>query len=68
MTSTKSSDEKQERLLNERRMIYEMIEASMELAAKKGEHSLEKGCNCIACVNKRKALLDNWPKKWKYRL
>ncbi len=63
-----NGDEKKERLLNERRMIYEMINASMELAEKKGDHPLERGCNCIACVNKRKALLDNGPKKWKYRL
>ncbi len=68
MKKTTGRDERQERLLNETRMIYEMIEASMELAVKKGEHPLERGCNCIVCVNKRKALLDNRPKEWKYRL
>ncbi len=68
MTSTISKEEKLERLLNERRMIYEMIGASMELAEKRGEHPLERGCNCIVCVNKRKALLNNDPKKWKYKL
>ncbi len=61
-------DERYERLLNERRMIYEMIGASMELAEKKGEHPLKRGCNCIVCVNKRKALMDDGPKEWKYRL
>ncbi len=63
-----NEDEKRERLLNERRMIYEMIEASMELSVKKGEHPLERGCGCVVCVNKRKALMDNGPKRWKYRL
>lgn len=61
-------DERQTELLNERRMIYEMIEASIELSVKKGKHPLERGCNCIMCVNKRKELLDDGPREWTYRL
>ena len=52
---------------SETSMIFEIIDASCELAARKGEHPLENGCNCIACVNKRKRLLDK-SKKWKFRL
>ena len=51
----------------EKTMIFEIIDASCELAARKGEHRLENGCNCIACVNKRKRLLDK-PKTWKFRI
>lgn len=51
-----------------RRLVYEMIQASIDLSVRKGEHPLEKGCNCIACVNKRKALLRGPEREWKYRL
>jgi hypothetical protein len=51
-----------------RKMIYEMIEASMALAVQKGSHPLTDGCNCIVCVNKRKDLLRGPKKEWKYRL
>jgi len=52
----------------ERLMIYEMINLSSEIAVRKGMHPLEKGCNCISCVNKRKRLLNNTDKNWKFRL
>ncbi|MBW2220205.1 MAG: hypothetical protein JRF40_12040 [Deltaproteobacteria bacterium] len=52
----------------ERLMIYEAINASSELAAKKGTHPLEKGCNCISCINKRKQLLNKTLRNWKFRL
>lgn len=50
------------------RMIKEMIDASIELSVKKGPHPLTKGCNCIACVNKRKAIMFKQDKEWKYTL
>ncbi len=53
---------------SDRMIIYEMIDASCELAAKKGKHPLETGCNCISCVNKRKRLLDKSEKNWKFKL
>ncbi|MGD9163033.1 MAG: hypothetical protein PVG39_31800 [Desulfobacteraceae bacterium] len=37
----------------------EMIDASLELAEKKGPHPLEPGCNCIVCINKRKGIIDD---------
>ena len=52
----------------ERMMIFEMIDASFELAAKKGTHPLERGCNCIVCVNKRKRLFEKTEKSWKFRI
>ena len=52
----------------EQLMIFEMIDASCELAAKKGRHLLEKGCPCIACVNKRKRLLEKPEKNWRFRI
>ncbi len=52
----------------ERTLIFEMIDASCELARKKGKHPLEKGCNCISCVNKRKRLLQDVNREWKYTL
>ncbi len=53
---------------SERMIIFEMIDASFELSRKKGPHPLEKGCNCIACVNKRKRLLEKPARNWKYRI
>ena len=53
---------------SERMMIFEMIDASFELAEKKGAHPLEKGCNCIVCVNKRKRLIEKPGKNWKFRM
>lgn len=51
-----------------RKLIVEMIEASMKLAAEKGEHPLTPGCSCIACVTQRKRILQGPPKPWRYRL
>jgi hypothetical protein len=53
---------------HDRQIIFEMIEASIEMAEKKGKHPLERGCNCIACVNKRKRQCQIFQKHWKYRL
>jgi len=36
----------------------EMIDASWELAEKRGPHPLRPGCNCIVCINKRKRIID----------
>jgi hypothetical protein len=52
---------------SERMAIFEMIDAACELAARKGAHPLQNDCNCIACVNKRKRLLEK-PKNWKFRI
>ncbi len=54
--------------LQSRRFIFQMIDASMQLALKKGAHSLENGCNCMACVNKRKALFTACQEPWKYKV
>lgn len=56
------------RLVVQRRMIYEMVEASMALSGKKGCHELEKSCSCILCVNKRKQILNGPSKEWKFVL
>ena len=47
--------------------IIEMIDASCELAAKKGAHPFQNDCYCIVCVNRRKRLLEK-PKNWKFRM
>ncbi|MFH1481846.1 MAG: hypothetical protein ABIG67_11295 [Pseudomonadota bacterium] len=52
----------------ERRMILEMIDASWDLAEQLGKHPVKKACNCIACVNKRKRLLDKQNKGWRFEL
>ena len=52
----------------EQLMIFEMIDASCELAAKKGRHPLEEACPCIACVNKRKRLLKEPEKNWRFKI
>lgn len=64
----KSRDKIEHEITAERKRIYEMIDASWDLAVKKGKHSLENGCSCIACVNKRKRLMQTPIKKWKFRL
>ena len=51
-----------------RRMIMEMIDASFELSEKLGQHPLTKGCNCIVCVNKRKAFLEKRSDSWRFTL
>ena len=55
-------------LIAQRRLIYEMVEASMAISAQKGFHKLEKGCGCIACVNKRKQILIGPLKEWEFIL
>ncbi len=52
----------------DRQIIFEMIDASIKLAVEKGKHPLERGCNCIACVNRRKRNLKSFQRQWKYRL
>ncbi len=49
-------------------MISEMMEASIKLSIKKGEHHIKKGCNCIVCVKTRKEQLRGIGPKWKYSL
>ena len=58
----------QKALKEERKMILEMINASWELAESLGKHPLKSGCNCIACVTKRKRLLEESEKEWKFKL
>ncbi|MCP4103272.1 MAG: hypothetical protein GY750_17900, partial [Lentisphaerae bacterium] len=55
---------------SEREKITEMIDAAMELSEQLGTHSLTAGCNCIACVNKRKELLNlkNSDQEWEFCL
>ena len=55
-------------LVAQRRMIYEMVEASMMLSREKGRHDLEKGCGCIHCVNQRKQIVNGPVKEWKFTL
>ncbi len=64
----KPKEKKIVRQEKDRQIIFEMINASISLAARKGKHALERGCNCIACVNKRKRYFQNPQKQWKYRL
>ncbi|QTA87045.1 hypothetical protein [Desulfonema magnum] len=61
MNKSDKTEEKQ-------RIITEMIDASIALARKIGKHSLTEGCNCIACVTRRKRLLKGEEPEWKYRL
>ena len=49
-------------------LIFEMIEASIELAEKKGKHPLEPDCNCISCINLRKRELYNNEREWRFKL
>ncbi len=64
MTPQKNLEKK---VLNERKQILEMIDASIALSIKKGPHPLKNGCRCIACENKRKLILYP-PKPWRFRL
>ncbi len=50
------------------RMILEMINASWELAEQLGKHPLKSGCNCVACVNKRKRFAEERKREWKFKL
>jgi hypothetical protein len=62
------TSEVERKQLESRRLIVEMIDAAMDLAEEKGPHPLVVGCNCIACVGKRKQLLRGKPWPWKYTL
>ncbi len=64
----KSRKNLQDDIDRERILIFEMIEASIELALKRGRHPLENECNCIACVNRRKEILFKNDKEWKFLL
>jgi len=64
----KSHEDLSKTIRSERMMIFEMIDAACELAAKKGKHPLENGCNCISCVNKRKRLFEKPEKNWKFSM
>jgi len=58
----------EEAVIEDRRMIFEMIEASWELAERLGKHPLTKGCNCISCVDKRKRVLGERNKEWEFEI
>ena len=58
----------QEFIKEERKMILEMINASWDLAEQLGKHPVTAGCNCIACVNRRKQLIDQSTEVWKFEL
>jgi len=58
----------QEAIKEERKMILEMINASWELAEQLGEHPLRKGCSCISCVNRRKKMIDEKIREWRFEL
>jgi len=57
-----------ESIKQERKMIFEMIDASWELAQRLGEYPVKPGCNCISCVNKRKRILEKHERKWRFSL
>ena len=52
----------------QRKMIHEMIDASWEIAQKKGPNPLERGCNCITYINRRKRIIKDGEKIWKYKM
>ena len=58
----------QQSINEERKMIIEMINASLDLAERLGKHPLKKGCNCISCVNRRKRILEGQKGEWKFVL
>jgi len=58
----------EEAVKEDRKMIFEMIEASWELAERLGKHPLTKGCNCISCVNNRKRFLGERIREWKFEI
>lgn len=63
-----NSTPEQKKALENLRIIFEMIDASIDLSVRKGKHPLEPGCNCIACVNRRKDMLRPKQTNWKHRL
>ena len=52
----------------DRKMIFELMDMSWKIAEKKGMHPLERGCNCIICVNKRKRIVNNGKNIWKHEI
>jgi hypothetical protein len=58
----------QETVKEERRMILEMINASWVLAERLGNHPLKNGCNCMACVIKRKRIIAEQQGEWKFEI
>lgn len=58
----------EKRIRAERAMIIEMIEDAMKTSIEKGPHALTQGCNCIVCVIKRKRMLQDPSRPWRYRL
>ncbi len=68
MNVTGSKNKLRAEQLRSRRLIFDMIDASMKLALQKGDHLIENGCNCMACINKRKAFLAKHQGPWKYKL
>lgn len=51
----------------QRRIVYEMVDYSIELGQKIGNHRLTRGCNCITCIRNRKRIIK--PKsKWNFSL
>ena len=58
----------EEAVIEDRKMIFEMIEASWELAERLGKHPLTKGCNCISCVDKRKRVLGERNREWEFEI
>ena len=69
MTADEKTEEKLEiEQANARRLVFEMMETAVALAVKKGPHPLETGCNCMACISKRKTLERGEMGPWKYVL
>ena len=58
----------QKSVKEEKKIIFEMIDASWELAQRLGKHPVKTGCNCISCVNNRKRILKKQKVKWKFNL
>ena len=48
--------------------VYNLIDRACELAVKKGPHPLDADCLCLACMTKRKRILQPEIKKFKYSI
>ncbi|MBW1669408.1 MAG: hypothetical protein JRI79_15995 [Deltaproteobacteria bacterium] len=57
-----------EGIKEQRRMIIEVIGAAWELAESLGEHPVRTGCNFIACINKRKRIIEKQNGEWKFEI
>lgn len=66
----KNPKDTKQRRKTELSMIFEMIDASIELSEKSGKHPLTNGCGCIVCANRRKQLLisENPGQEWKFKI